>query len=189
MMFVLVLGWMMPLMAADYRVGDRLPGGAGAGTAGYREIRWEDLMPKGWNPAAAFKGIDLNRMQDGDPRADELLAKARAEWDKAPVEPSMNGKQIRMPGFVVPLERKGDLVSEFLLVPYYGACIHVPPPPANQVVHVIPRKPVKGMLTMGAFWISGTISLHSGDSAAGVYGYRLTAEHIEKYDWDREKKK
>lgn len=120
LLFAVMLCCALPLMAADYRVGDRLPGGTSA-VKGYQEIKWEALVPKSWNPMAAFKGIDLNSLQDGDPRADEMLAKARAEWDKAPVEPSMDGKRVRIPGFVVPLERKGDKVSEFLLVPYYTA--------------------------------------------------------------------
>ena len=188
LLFAVLLCWSAPLMAADYRVGDRLPSGKSA-VKGYQEIKWDELIPKGWNPMAAFKGIDMNTLQDGDPRADALLAKARAEWDKAPAEPSMEGKRIRIPGFIVPLERNRDLISEFLLVPYFGACIHVPPPPANQVVHVVPRKPLKGMQTMQAIWISGTISLQSGDSGMGTYGYRLAADSVEIFDFEKEQRK
>ena len=133
-LLALTLTLLLPLSlpAADYRVGERLPA-AKAGTKGFREIQWDDLMPKGWDPMAAFKGVNLNRLQDSDPKAAELLAKVRVEWDKAPVEPALNGQRVRIPGFVVPLERKGDEVSEFLLVPYFGACVHVPPPPSNQI--------------------------------------------------------
>lgn len=148
---------------------------------GFKEIQWDDLMPKGWDPMAAFKGVDLNRLQDSDPKAAELLAKVRIEWDKAPVEPAINGQRVKIPGFVVPLERKGDEVSEFLLVPYFGACVHVPPPPSNQVIHVVPSKPVKGMRTMETFWISGTLTLQGGDSGMGIYAYRMAAERVEPY--------
>jgi hypothetical protein len=75
----------------------------------------------------------------------------------------------------VPLERKGDAVLELLLVPYFGACIHTPPPPANQIVHVILKKPAEGMKMMDAFWVSGTLSLQHGDSSLGIYGYRMNA--------------
>ena len=172
--------FVLPAWSADYRVGERLPAGKG-GAGAYREIRWNDLVPKDWDPMAAFRGIDLNKMSDSDPRAMEALAKARAEWDKAPVEPKMNGQRIRLPGFVLPLERQGELVRELLLVPYFGACIHSPPPPANQVVHVVLRQPVKGMRTMDAYWISGTLSVQGGDSGLGTYAYRLAAERAEIY--------
>lgn len=187
---LLLLALLVPLavLAADYRVGDRLPAAKGA-AKGFREIQWDDLMPKGWDPMAAFKGVDLNRLQDSDPKAAELLAKVRIEWDKAPVEPAINGQRVKIPGFVVPLERKGDEVIEFLLVPYFGACVHVPPPPSNQVIHVVPNKPVKGMRTMETFWISGTLTLQGGDSGMGVYAYRMNAERVEPYEVKQGKKR
>ena len=187
---LLLLALLVPLAvpAADYRVGDRLPAAKGA-AKGFREIQWDDLMPKGWDPMAAFKGVDLNRLQDSDPKAAELLAKVRIEWDKAPVEPAINGQRVKIPGFVVPLERKGDEVIEFLLVPYFGACVHVPPPPSNQVIHVVPNKPVKGMRTMETFWISGTLTLQGGDSGMGVYAYRMNAERVEPYEVKQGKKR
>lgn len=187
---LLLLALLVPLAvpAADYRVGDRLPAAKGA-AKGFREIQWDDLMPRGWDPMAAFKGVDLNRLQDSDPKAAELLAKVRIEWDKAPVEPAINGQRVKIPGFVVPLERKGDEVIEFLLVPYFGACVHVPPPPSNQVIHVVPNKPVKGMRTMETFWISGTLTLQGGDSGMGVYAYRMNAERVEPYEVKQGKKR
>lgn len=187
---LLLLALLVPLAvpAADYRVGDRLPAAKGA-AKGFKEIQWDDLMPKGWDPMAAFKGVDLNRLQDSDPKAAELLAKVRIEWDKAPVEPAINGQRVKIPGFVVPLERKGDEVSEFLLVPYFGACVHVPPPPSNQIIHVVPSKPVKGMRTMETFWISGTLTLQGGDSGMGVYAYRMNAERVEPYEVKQGKKR
>jgi hypothetical protein len=49
---------------------------------------------------------------------------------------NLNGKNIRMPDYPLPLESKDKKVVEFLLVPWVGACIHTSPPPANQTVHV-----------------------------------------------------
>lgn len=187
LLILAALAFAWPAAAADYRVGDRLPAAKGA-KAGFQEISWDDLMPKGWDPLAAFKGIDLAKMNDSDPRAIEALEKARAEWDKAPVEPAMNGRKVRLPGFVVPLERQGDLVSEFLLVPYFGACVHVPPPPSNQVVHVVLKQPVKGMQSMETFWVNGTLSLQGGDSGMGIYAYRIVAERVEPYQFKDKKK-
>ncbi|KAB2917529.1 MAG: DUF3299 domain-containing protein [Dechloromonas sp.] len=185
--FLAALALVWPVAAADYRVGERLPPGKGA-TAGFQEISWDDLMPKSWDPMAVFKGLDLNKLSDSDPRAIEALARARAEWDKAPVEPALNGRRVRLPGFVVPLERQGDLVSEFLLVPYFGACVHVPPPPSNQVVHVVMKQPVKGMKSMETFWVNGTLSLQGGDSGMGIYAYRIVAERVDPYQFKDKKK-
>ena len=166
--------------AADYRVGERLPADR-KGAQGYRLIGWDELMPKGWDPMAAFKGLDLARLRDSDPKAQEALESARQLWDQAPVEKAMNGQKVRIAGFVVPLERRGEQVTEFLLVPYFGACIHVPPPPANQIIHVVADKPVAGMRTMDAMWVSGTLGLDRTDTGMGVAGYRMRGEAFEPY--------
>lgn len=178
---LLLLVLLGPAMAADYQVGERLKPRQATRALNYREIQWDDLIPKGWDPMAAFKGLNMSRLKDSDPKAIEALEKMKAAWAEAPVEPSLDGKRVKLAGFVVPLERKGDAVLELLLVPYFGACIHVPPPPANQIVHVILKKPAEGMKTMDAFWVSGTLSLQHGDSSLGIYGYRMAGERLDAY--------
>ena len=71
------------------------------------------------------------------------------------------GKPIIIPGFAVPLEGDDgfEYVKEFLLVPTFGACIHVPPPPPNQVIHVILDKPVYFEKLMYAVWVSGIVEI------------------------------
>jgi len=167
---------------SGYKLGERLPAPAQAARpAAFREINWDHLIPDGWNPADAFRGLDLNRLQDGDPRADAALAKLREAWDKAPVEASLNGARVRIPGFVVPLERDRDQISEFLLVPYFGACIHTPPPPQNQVIHVFSSKPLKNMRAMDTVWIHGTMETASSDTDMARAGYRVRAELVTPY--------
>ncbi len=178
---LLLLALLGPAMAADYQVGERLKPRPATPALNYREIEWDDLIPKGWDPMAAFKGLKMSRLKDSDPRAIEALEKMKAAWAEAPVEPSLDGKRVKLAGFVVPLERKGDAVLELLLVPYFGACIHTPPPPANQIVHVVLKKPAQGLKTMDAFWVSGTLSLQHGDSSLGVYGYRMSGERLDAY--------
>lgn len=169
--------------AEDYRVGERLKPVVKPARSAYREIQWENLIPKDWDPMAPFKNLKLGRLRDGDPRAQEALDKMHAAWDAAPAEPSLDGKAIRLAGFVIPLERKGDLVSELLLVPYFGACIHTPPPPANQTIHVVLDKPVSDIRMMDAFWVNGTLTITRGDSGMGVFGYRLRADSLEAYQF------
>ena len=71
------------------------------------------------------------------------------------------GKHIKIPGYAVPIEGDGgfDLVSEFLLVPVFGMCIHVPPPPPNQVILVKMKEPVPFELLLDAIWIYGVLDV------------------------------
>lgn len=160
----------------EFRIGERLAGGGAQREASYRDITWDDLLPRDWNPMAAFKGIDFSRLKDNDPRATEALEKIKRAWDEAPVSTALQGQRVRLPGFVIPLERQGKLTREFLLVPYFGACIHVPPPPANQMIHVIARRPVAGLNTMDPVWVSGTLSIHRAETGMGIAGYRLAGD-------------
>ncbi len=94
------------------------------GTA--KEIEWDALIPVDWQPETLMADVDIENLSDDDPRAQQLLDKLRARWDKAPVVATLEGEQVKLPGFVVPLEMDAKKIDEFLLVPYYGACIHVP---------------------------------------------------------------
>ena len=153
----------------------------------YRDIKWEALVPKDWDPAKDLKALDFGKLQDSDPRAMEALEKMKALWDSAPTEPSLAGLRVRLPGFAIPLEAKADKVSEFLLVPYFGACIHSPPPPANQIIHAVSTKPLKGMRSMDAIWVQGTLSLHRADTPWGKAGYRLAVDKIAPYEEAKKK--
>lgn len=158
------------------------PAAQAKATGGFRTITWEALVPPDWDPFAEFKGIDLAAMQDGDPRTAQLLKRMREVWDRAPVNPALAGQAVRIPGFVVPLEDSKDGLKEFLLVPYFGACVHSPPPPANQIIHVLPNTPVKGVRSMDAVWITGTLSVAQTDSYMGTSGWRLQAVGVAPYE-------
>lgn len=147
----------------------------------HKEIQWEALVPKGWNPAKDLQALDLASLDDADPRAVEAMEKVKALWDAAPTEPALAGKKVRLPGFAIPLERKGDKVTEFLLLPYFGACIHSPPPPANQIVRVVSAKPLGKMQTMDAVWVSGTLTLERVDTPWGKAGYRIDVDKVAPY--------
>lgn len=153
----------------------------------YEEIKWEALVPKGWDPAREFRGLDFSKLDDADPRAMEALDKLRAMWDNAPTEPALDGRRIRLPGFIIPLERKGEQVVEFLLVPYFGACIHTPPPPANQIIHAVSGKPVGKMRTMDTVWVTGTLGIKRSETAWGYAGYRLTVDKVWPYEAQKRK--
>ena len=103
----------------------------------------------------------------------------------------LDGKPVVMPGFVLPLEYAGTKVTEFLLVPWVGACIHTPPPPANQIVHVVVDEnhareskglfePVSVTGTMFTKRVSKSLFLVDGSSDINI-GYTMKASMIEPY--------
>ena len=154
---------------------------AGPVVNGFRTINWDALVPADWDPFKDFKGMNLGVLDDADPRAAQMLKKMREVWDNAPVNGALVGQRVRVPGFVVPLEDTKDGMKEFLLVPYFGACIHSPPPPANQIVHVLPRTPAKGLRSMDAVWITGTLTTGRTDSYMGAASYRIEATGVAPY--------
>jgi len=173
--------------AADYRIGDKLAPvaaarAASAAAAGhYRLTNWEDLTPKDWDPMKDVQALSFRMFGDGDPRAQAALDRLKRAWNNAPTNAAMDNQRVRIAGFVVPLEGESDQLREFLLVPYFGACIHVPPPPANQTIHVKLAKPLAGVRTMDALWVSGVLHTAFSDTAVGTSGYRMEGEVTEGY--------
>jgi hypothetical protein len=104
----------------------------------------------------------------------------------------LNGKLVRLPGYILPLEMSGSKVTEFLLVPYVGACIHVPPPPPNQIVFVKTgtKEGYANKQLYDPVWVTGVVSVQSMvkdlflvDGSAGInIGYAMQARKIEPYE-------
>jgi hypothetical protein len=151
------------------------------GVAPVRTIGWEALVPADWDPMKDLKGLNLSILSDADPRAAAALTKLREAWDNAPINNAMIGQLVRLPGYLVPLEETKEGIKEFLLVPYFGACIHSPPPPANQIVHVLPKTAAKGLRSMDTVWVTGVLAAVRTDSYMGVSGYRIEATQVAPY--------
>jgi len=156
----------------------KLPGKAIGG--GVREIGWDDLMPEDWDPLKLLEGKGLDAISDSDPRSEALMREIREQWDQAPTRGELAGLRIRIPGYVVPLDMLGGDIREFLLVPYLGACIHTPPPPANQIIQVTSARR-HALQTMDAVWVVGTLRVARSDTRMGISGYSLEATRIEPY--------
>ncbi len=186
------LAVLLPSLAfaqAEFRVGETLAAPmARSLPAGVTEIEWEALMPADWNPKKALEGVDLAALSDNDPKANALLDKLRQDLDKAPVVKSLDGKRVRIAGFVVTLERDDKGVREFLLVPYFGACIHTPPPPANQIVHVLAKEPYPAEKAIFPVYVTGTLKTVAVVTAEGAAGYRIADAQVEEYPWRRQRR-
>jgi hypothetical protein len=161
------------------------PAGAPQADAGaaVEELEWDALVPADYRPDKLLEEYKLDELADDDPRAAELMDKLRDLWDQAPVREDLDGRTIRLPGFVVPVEADENETTGFLLVPYYGACIHVPPPPANQTVYVITEagKGTRPEL-FDVIWVTGTMSVKRIDNEIAEAGYTLYASEIAPYE-------
>ena len=88
-----------------------------------------------------------------------------------------------MPGFIIPLNITAEGVSNFMLVPYLGACIHTPPPPANQLVIVTVDKPWPSDLLWDPVWVTGIMRTQLQSTDLGQTGYSIKADDMEVYEW------
>lgn len=150
--------------------------------AGVRELKWEELVPPGWDPMKLLRSKgDLSRLQDGDPQTSALMREVREVWDNAPIRPELAGQKVKLPGYLVPLEGQSGEWKEFLVVPYFGACVHSPPPPANQIVQVKAAIPGKGLRSMDTVWVTGTLRTERRDTDMGVSGYTIDGATVVKY--------
>lgn len=137
------------------------------------ELEWEQLIPKGYTPKP-------------NPQISPHNENMQANWIQpgldAPVVTQFNQKVVSLPGFVVPLEGTDDLITEFLLVPFFGACIHVPPPPPNQIVHVIfdDGLPIESLYD--AIIVTGKLSTQSYDSSLAKVAYRIDGIGVAPFD-------
>lgn len=149
----------------------------------FKTVEWTDLMPKEDLEALSNPPDYINEVEDGS-LEDQLDGQFQNTFD-TPVDDryqqalvstsvidELDGKSIRIPGFIVPLEFNDDqTITQFFLVPFFGACIHVPPPPPNQIVLVNYPKGLKLNALYDPFWISGVLktSLQANDMATSAY--------------------
>lgn len=122
-----------------------------------RELTWDDLIP------------EAGMMEQAYPMG---------------VVEELNGALVKIPGFVVPLEVSTEgKVSEFLLVPYFGACIHFPPPPANQIVYITAQDPIDLESTWEPIWATGELKTEFRETGLAYAGYTMVAQATEVYEY------
>lgn len=150
------------------------------------ELSWDQLIPKGYTIQTLKEQIDydqynLGSLSDEDPEAQRLYDDMKQLLANAPVVEELAGVNVKIAGFVVPLEMDVDRVVSFLLVPYYGACIHTPPPPSNQIVYVETQGGFELGNSSDPVYVTGTLMIEHQESELGSAGYTLYAGSIEPY--------
>lgn len=138
------------------------------------DLTWDKLIPEGSGTPDYTRVSPVLQMFKG------LLSDE--EPTPTPVVASLDGKGVRLSGYVVPLKHEGTRVSEFLLVPYVGACIHVPPPPRNQIVYVTVENPIRVKGLFAAVTVTGILRTHSTDTELAETGYRITGGEVRPYN-------
>lgn len=140
-----------------------------------RDLAWSEMVPPGAprlaQPVVSHDGVEKKGVLGPQ------------TMPNAPVVADLEGVLIKLPGYVVPLETdaKGQ-VTEFLLVPYFGACIHVPPPPSNQIVHVRYPQGVVQEALYQPFWVEGPLRVMQTRSDLAETGYAMQADRVYPYE-------
>ena len=152
------------------------------------ELNWGQLIPlmavaapknKFFGQGAITKG-ELSQPEHGGGEGRWLGSAKKPMSEPAPVVADLDGKLVHIGGYVVPLDFDSTNVKEFLLVPYVGACIHVPPPPANQIIYV---KAEKGFDVKGAFepvFVTGRLKTAAASTGLAETGYSMDAERVDR---------
>ncbi|MEM9682197.1 MAG: DUF3299 domain-containing protein [Pseudomonadota bacterium] len=162
--------------------------------AAARDRKSGDSVPS-WRPSFGNVSRFEKRLREQGLDVEELLAKnddfnAAIFHRNQMVAEDINGAFIRIPGYALPLEFNDTGVTELLLVPYIGVCIHVPPPPPNQIVYVSLKRPFEADDLFTPVWITGHIAVERAEksltyvdgTAMIPVGYKMTAVRIEPYE-------
>lgn len=163
--FVLAVG----LLAGSARAGDN-------DTA--RSIVWADLLPEGEGDRLArlqqMQAIELGFDHFGTEQFPQIMSFAAVE--------ELDGQRVRLGGYILPFDYfSGGRVTRFLLVPYVGACIHVPPPPPNQLVYVETSEPVEVAGLWDPVYAEGILRVQRHDTDLAAVAYTLELESITPY--------
>lgn len=146
-----------------------------------RDLTWSELIPADappmLQPQAPLHGPTPGAgLDESGPPAPQLAP-------QAPVVRALDGVLVKLPGYIVPLETEADgREVDFLLVPYFGACIHVPPPASNQIVHVRSDGGVRLEELYQPFWVEGPLRVQHSSSELAEAGYGMQASRIYRYE-------
>jgi uncharacterized protein len=176
---VLALALALPPVGASYAVDTPM------------DLKWGQLVPPAEavkpKPKTFFSGAAPAMPGESGPPPPPLaeggfmsMKRRQPGGDQPPrVVAELNGKRVRIGGYIVPLDFEATTIKEFLLVPFVGACIHVPPPPTNQIVYV---KSQKGFQVAGQFdpvWVTGTLKTETAFTGLADAGYSIDADSVD----------
>lgn len=144
---------------------------------GYIHIEWDSLMPSTFGIATPPTQSNPSGPTDHSGSGGANLP----SYSSVNLVEELIGKKVSIPGFVVPLDVDGQKVLKFLFVPYMGACVHVPPPPPNQLIYA----EIEEGLVMEEMWIPvelyGTLGAEYVETGLGAAGYTMTIDEVKEF--------
>lgn len=154
-------------------------------SSGVREIGWEELMPEGEEERLAqLYQQQMALLYSGGPIAEGSAADQMIQIGTFNTVAELNETKVRIPGYTVPFEFGANAeIKEFLLVPYYGACLHAPPPPPNQTVFAMTDEPIRLRDLAQAVWIEGTMFTQTQESELADAAYTIRVDKVETYEY------
>ena len=127
---------------------------------------------------------EIDKLLDGSEESNAKMKRIEEEFSYAPTVAELDGMRVKIPAYITPLEyNNSSKIREFLLVPYVGACIHTPPPPANQIVYVKAEEAVEFGNMYDPIWATGVIRTETVESDLAETGYRLELESVTPYEY------
>lgn len=151
---------------------------------GVRELGWEELLPPGEEERLTQLYQQQMMLLYTQPVEEGSAADIAVQIGTFNTVPELNEAKIRLPGYTVPFEFGADAkITEFLLVPYYGACLHAPPPPPNQTIFVITDEPISLRDLAQAVWVEGTMYTQTQESELADAAYTIKMDRIEIYEY------
>lgn len=160
----------------------------------YTEIEWTELIPADdlailLNPPDFLFDIEDQSENDnmeslkGVSSTDAAAKRYQQALESTRVIETFDSKNIRLPGFIVPLETdEKQRVTQFFIVPYFGACLHMPPPPPNQIIFVKSTAGIEVTSLYDAFWFEGVLSIDTTDSLLGKSAYSMQLNKAYPYE-------
>lgn len=145
-----------------------------------RELAWEDLLPEG--EQELLDRLYTNLMAAAVAIPEGGPGDVMEQYGTFNVVEDLDGARVRIAGYPVPFDfNAGREVTEFLLVPYYGACIHSPPPPPNQIVYVTSEAPIEMNGIGDPVWVEGVLSVEPHLDDLGNAAYSLSSTRVSPY--------
>ena len=187
--------WMLSILVAGANAADDSDDSVSNDTDNliFETIEWPDLMPPEvlailLNPPEYIAEIEDGSAEDQissqmksavNQSEEDAYQQALVSTD---VNENLDGAMIRIPGFVVQLEfDEEQTISQFFLVPYFGACLHMPPPPPNQIILVNAPKGIQMSALYDPFWIEGQLSTSFQENDMATSAYAMQLQRIEPY--------
>lgn len=136
-----------------------------------RVIDWIDMIPP----------EDLKTLEQLAGTIDHSGGAAEAVFTSEKTVAKMDGVSGKLPGYIVPITTDDrNRIVELFLVPYFGACIHIPPPPPNQLVYIKPKTPLAMTEIWDAYYAVGTLRVSKTKNKMATAAYSMDLDRVER---------